>query len=93
MKTKPYQIKHKATGLYYQPSVNGTNLSANGKVYLTRRNPLTVNDNMDYIGISIMENSYAFKKHHETLGLEVTNNPWHQFFFRIPKSEFEQEFL
>lgn len=24
---KPYRIKHKPTGLYYQPTVNGNNLS------------------------------------------------------------------
>lgn len=31
---KPYRIKNKATGLYYQPLVNGNNLSKTGKVYL-----------------------------------------------------------
>ena len=33
---KPYRIKHKASGLYYQPTVNGSNLSKTGKVYLTK---------------------------------------------------------
>ncbi len=34
---KPYKIKHKASGLYYQPLSNGDNLSKNGKIYLTKR--------------------------------------------------------
>lgn len=33
--TKPYRIKHKASGLYYQPASNHSNLSKNGKVYMT----------------------------------------------------------
>lgn len=32
---KPYRIKHKASGLYYQPAINHSNLSKKGKVYMT----------------------------------------------------------
>ena len=31
---KPYRIKHKASGLYYQPARNHSNLGKNGKVYM-----------------------------------------------------------
>jgi len=36
---KPYRLKHKPTGLYYQPGKN--NLSKNGKVYFTARHGLS----------------------------------------------------
>lgn len=29
--TKPYRIRHKASGLYYQPAINHSNLSKKGK--------------------------------------------------------------
>ena len=38
---KPYRIKHKPTGLYYKPSTRGTNLSREGKVYISHGNFLT----------------------------------------------------
>lgn len=30
---KPYKVKHIPTGLYYQPSKGGNNLSPRGKIY------------------------------------------------------------
>ena len=42
--TKPYRIKHKASGLYYQPANNHSNLSKNGKVYMTNNSPLMLNN-------------------------------------------------
>lgn len=33
---KPYRVKHKVSGLYYQPTVNGNNLSKTGKVDFTK---------------------------------------------------------
>ena len=35
--TKPYRIKHKASGLYYQPSRNHSNLSKNGRVRMKKQ--------------------------------------------------------
>lgn len=45
---KTYRIKHKASGLYYQPSRNHSNLSKNGKVYMTNNSPLMINNSYDY---------------------------------------------
>lgn len=51
--TKPYRIRHKASGLYYQPASNHSNLSKNGKVYMTNNSPLMLNNSYDYIAISV----------------------------------------
>lgn len=40
---KPYRIKHKASGLYYQPARNHSNLGKNGKVYMANNSPLLAN--------------------------------------------------
>lgn len=50
---KPYRIKHKASGLYYQPARNHSNLGKNGKVYMTNNSPLMSNNSYDYIAISV----------------------------------------
>lgn len=50
---KSYRIKHKASELYYQPSRNHSNLSKNGKVYMTNSSPLLANYGYDYIYISV----------------------------------------
>lgn len=92
METKPYRIKHRPTGLYFQPSHDGTNLSTKGKVYLTKTSPLSMNGSDGGIWIGVREGSNVFKKFHNTLGLEEKG--WrHQHTKLIPKSEFEQEFL
>lgn len=40
---KPYRIKHKASGLYYQPARNHSNLGKNGKVYMANNSQLLAN--------------------------------------------------
>ena len=60
---KPYRIKHKFSGLYYQP-VRGrikSNLSKNGKVYITKLNPLESTTD-DYIHIEVDKETMVFKK-------------------------------
>ena len=49
---KPYRIKHKPTGLYYQPLVNGNNLSKKGKVYLTNNNVLNRTNSFVFIAFN-----------------------------------------
>jgi hypothetical protein len=92
--TKPYRIKHKASGLYYQPANNHSNLSKNGKVYMTNNSPLMLNDSYDYIAISvrkgtkvhdILEKEMPLKGIERSYGAEVC--------YRVPKSEFEKEEL
>ena len=91
---KPYRIKHKASGLYYQPASNHSNLSKNGKVYMTNNSPLLANDGYDYISISvrkgtkvhdILEKEMPLKGVERSYGAEVC--------YRVPKSEFEKEEL
>lgn len=92
--TKPYRIKHKASGLYYHPANNHSNLSKNGKVYMTNNSPLMLNDSYDYIAISvrkgtkvhdILEKEMPLKGIERSYGAEVC--------YRVPKSEFEKEEL
>lgn len=88
----PYRIKHKPTGLYYQPINNGNNLSKHGKVYLTKTNPLSQDYSKDYIWIQFNKYSKIYKeyskyfpnmKDNETCGISC----------HISKSEFEIEYL
>lgn len=65
--TKPYRIRHKASGLYYQPASNHSNLSKNGKVYMTNNSPLMLNNSYDYIAISVRKGT----KIHDILEKEM----------------------
>lgn len=49
---KPYRIKHKASGYFYQ-RYNGSNLGKKGKVYMNNQSPLTMCDNENFIRIQI----------------------------------------
>nr|DAS94500.1 MAG TPA: hypothetical protein [Crassvirales sp.] len=86
---KPYRIKHKPTGLYYQPTVNGNNLSKTGKVYLTKNNVLNGKDTFVYISLNEQGRLYKeYKKYFPTLKpdpLYMTG--------RVDKTEFEKEEL
>lgn len=86
---KPYRIKHKPTGLYYQPTVNGNNLSKTGKVYLTKNNVLNGKDTFVYISLNEQGRLYKeYKKYLPTLKpdpLYMTG--------RVSKIEFEKEEL
>lgn len=91
---KPYRIKHKASGLYYQPANNHSNLSKNGKVYMTNNSPLMVNDSYDYIAISVRKGT----KVHDILEKEMPLKGVDEYFgkavyYCVPKSEFEKEDL
>lgn len=91
---KPYRIKHKASGLYYQPARNHSNLSKNGKVYMTNNSPLMLNDSYDYIAISVRKGT----KVNDVLEKEMPLKGVDEFFgkavyYRVPKSEFVKEEL
>ena len=86
---KPYRIKHKSSGLYYQPTVNGNNLSKTGKVYLTKNNVL--NGTETYVYISLNERGRLYKKYGKFF---PTLKPDHlNMTGRVPKTEFEKEDL
>lgn len=92
--TKPYRIKHKASGLYYQPANNHSNLSKKGKVYMTNNSPLMINNSYDYIAISVRKGT----KVHDILEKEMPLKGVDEYFgkavyYCVPKSEFEKEIL
>lgn len=86
---KPYRIKHKASGLYYQPTCNRNNLSKTGKVYLTKNNVLNGTDTFVYISLNERGRIYkGYGKFFPTL------KPDHVYMTgRVPKTEFEKEEL
>lgn len=81
---KPYRIKHKASGLYYQPTVNGSNLSKTGKVYLTKNNALNGTD--PFVWISLNERGRIYKEYGKFF---PTLKPDLYMTGRVPKTEFE----
>lgn len=91
---KLYRIKHKASGLYYQPAINHSNLSKKGKVYMTNNSPLMSNNSYDYIAISVRKGT----KVHDILEKEMPLKGVDKYFgkavyYCVPKSEFEKEEL
>ena len=92
--TKPYRIRHKASGLYYQPANNHSNLSKKGKVYMASNSPLLANYGYDYIAISVRKGT----KVHDILEKEMPLKGVDEYFgnavyYCVPKSEFEKEKL
>lgn len=86
---KPYRIKHKASGLYYQPTSNGNSLSKTGKVYLTKNNVLKGTGSFVYI--SLNEQGRIYKEYGKCF---PTLSPYHLYMTgRVPKTEFEKEEL
>lgn len=86
---KPYRIKHKPTGLYYQPTVNGNNLSKTGKVYLTNNSVLKGRGTFIFISLNEQGRLYKeYKKYFPTLKLDPLYMTG-----RVDKTEFEKEEL
>lgn len=86
---KPYRIKHKPTGLYYQPTVNGNNLSKTGKVYLTNNSVLRGTDT--FIFISFKETSKLYKEFGKFFPTLKSDHA--SMVGRVDKTEFEKEEL
>lgn len=89
----PYRIRHKITRLYYKPGKPG--LSKVGKVYGTGNNGLNHLKNQDYL--EIISTKRLMTRRLEDLGYETewiyANQNGNQVCFKIPKSEFEIEYL
>ena len=90
----PYRIRHKNSGLYYQPAINHSNLSKKGNVYMTNNSLLMINNNYDYIAISVRKGT----KVHNILEKEMSLKGVEAYYgkavyYRVPKSEFEKEEL
>lgn len=85
----PYRIKHKATGLYYKPGK--PNLSKVGKAYIVGNNIISYNKSMDFVSITVTKES--LKRELEVLNYNYDYGWGHEYTFKIPKSEFEIEYL
>lgn len=91
---KPYRIKHKASGLYYQPTRNHCNLGKNGKVYITNISPLLINNGYDYISISVREGTKVHNILEKLMPLKGVKRFYGaEVCYCVPKSEFEKEEL
>nr|DAG99789.1 MAG TPA: hypothetical protein [Crassvirales sp.] len=93
---RPYRIKHKPTGLYYKPSSKGTNLSKEGKVYISHGNFLTYSkwDRKAYIDITpkqYEELKYTLLK--DGTPPELYNSGIIKKSVHLPKEDFEIEYL
>lgn len=90
-----YRLKHKPTGLYYQPLKNrysqGTHLSKKGKIYQSKSNVL--NGDSDTITICISKNQY--NKHKELFDLLGAYNyrGYGSYNLKCLKSDFEIEYI
>ena len=87
----PYRLKHKPSGLYYQPIKGGSNLGTRGKVYLTDANGLT--GQRDPMLISVQNNSLAYKKSKDILPWEKSTCFYERMICYVPHSDFEKEFI
>ena len=89
-----YRLKHIPTGLYYQPSKAGNNLSKRGKVYLTKANPLTMYREADYIWIDVKVKSEVWRDYEGMLGdLKKCSYNRNIMQGRISKTEFKIEYI
>lgn len=88
---KPYRLKHKPSGLYYQPvTKGGNNLGKNGKVYLTEHhNGLT--GERDPMLVKVKGNSIAYKLTKDVLAWEDCKWERNSKVCYIPHSDFERE--
>lgn len=91
-----YKIKHKYTGLYYQPTTaSGSNMGKKGKVY-TSENNSCLTGSYDTIGITIKKDSPIYKKYYDMLIKHYhddSSRPGRYAFFSIPKDDFEKEYI
>lgn len=90
---KPYRIKHKASGYFYQ-RYNGSNLGKKGKVYMANNSPLLANYGYDYISISVRKGTKLHNILEKLMPLKgVKRSYGAEVCYRVPKSEFEKEEL
>ena len=91
-----YKVKHKYTGLYYQPTTaSGSNMGKKGKVY-TSENNSCLTGSYNTIGITIKKDSPIYKKYYDMLiehYHDESSRPEHHAFFSIPKKDFEKEYV
>ena len=91
-----YKVKHKYTGLYYQPTTaSGSNMGKKGKVY-TSENNSCLTGSYNTIGITIKKDSPIYKKYYDMLierYHDTSSRPERYACFSIPKDDFEKEYV
>ena len=77
---KPYKLKHKPTGLYYQPKTHrSSNLSKKGKIYQTKNNILSIGFYADgksrkTLTVYVYGNSHIYKQYKEKFDWKESYN-------------------
>lgn len=91
---KAYRIKHIPTGLYYQPTKGGSNLSVKGKVYLTNVTRFSYNKVSDDIWIDLKKGSKVYRLYGDKLP-ELDECHYNSSIMRglVPKDKFEIEYI
>lgn len=90
---KPYRLKHKASGLYYQPFDGCTNLGKDGDVWLADP-PLLTTSSKSPLYITIRHSSSVYKRLRDMLAkFVISEGVWGCTSYWISKSEFEKEEL
>lgn len=90
---KPYRIKHKASGLYYQPFDGSTNLGKDGSIWYVDP-PLLIETSKSPLYIVIHRSSSVYKRLRDMLAkFVISEGVWGCTSYWIPKSEFEKEEL
>lgn len=85
-KIKPYKMKHKPTGLYFQPhKFRGSHLSKNGKIYQTNTNGLSDRMGRDTFRIACQKDSVIHKMTKELLN-------WYPFSYNYMQLRCETNF-
>lgn len=82
-----YRLKHKLTGLYYQPGKN--NLSKKGKIYTTNSNIITLYNNNPFI-IGCKFDSQLYKQTKDILNWE---KGFLGMIIKVSPDDFEKEYL
>lgn len=88
---KPYRIKHIPTGLYYQPSKGGSNLSTKGKVYLTGSSGLRKEDTR--LVCHVAKGSSIIKRYGELLDKYKRWENYKMVAYSLPVNEIIKEEL
>lgn len=91
---KAYRLKHIPTGLYYQPTKGSSNLSKQGKVYLTNANALTYQSGVSYIWIDLKKEGQIYRIYGDKLP-ELREHPYNCSVMqgRVLKDKFEKEYI
>ena len=89
---KPYRVKHKPTGLYFQPcTYGGSHLSKTGKIYQTKKNGVFMNGRHTSFRIQCTENSQVHKQTKAVIEWEKVSWGYRLLVFNTKLEDWELE--